>query len=251
MSRILLGPGYFELLKRAGWKTRHLTTLLIAVLAVYVFWLTRFDWSDMHRWNRAFGDASVVLVAAAMMIGPVARLWSKFRVLIPWRRELGVWGVVLAIIHTAIILIGWVNWDFARLFGYEFHPQLDRYVMLQHGFGLANILGIAALVYGVLLALTSNNLSQRILGGAVWKFFQQATYVLWAFIVFHTFFFLFLHFQHFHQPVPKPNWIQWPFVSLVLAVMLLHGAAFCKTWRQDRGRRKRSDERVMSRSVEA
>lgn len=245
MPKNLVGSGYFESLKQAGWKMRHLAVLALAVLAVYGFWIARADWSDMHRWNRAFGDASLVLVAIAMAIGPVAKLWLVTRVLIPWRREFGIWGIVLAAIHTAIILFGWVDWDFARLFGYEFHPQLDRYVMIQHGFGLANIIGIVALFYGLVLASTSNNLSQRFLGGPVWKFFQQSAYVLWALIVIHTAYFLFLHFLHFHQPVPEPNWARWPFVALVAVVLALQALASWKTWRGNQKSRRRQEGRTI------
>ena len=98
------------------WKTRHLLVLLVAGLGTYAFMESRAQWSEMHRWNRAVGDMSLVLVALSMSIGPLARLWAVFRTAIPWRRELGIYGVLLGIIHTIIILVGWVNWDLMRLF---------------------------------------------------------------------------------------------------------------------------------------
>ena len=94
-----------------------------------------------------------------------------------------------------IILGGWVEWNLVCILGYELHSMLLQYVMLQHGFGLANVVGILALVYGTTLALTSNDRSQRYLGGAVWKFLQQGAYVLWALVLLHTVDFLYLHFQ--------------------------------------------------------
>lgn len=196
----------------------------------------------MHRWNRAFGDASLVLIALTMAIGPMTRLWPRARVLVPWRREMGIWGVVLAAVHTVIILDGWIEWDLIRIFGYQMLPMTGEYVMLQHGFGLANAVGIVALVYGIILAATSNDRSQRFLGGAAWKFLQQSAYVLWALIVLHTAYFLYLHFQDFHRPVPEPNWIQWPFAALVAAVALLQGGAFWVTWVAGRRKRARSRE---------
>jgi len=69
-----------------------------------------------------------------------------------------------------------------------------------------------------LLALTSNDWSQKKLGGMVWKFLQQGSYVYWILIVIHTAYFLYLHFQDFHRRVPDPNWIQIPFAILVLLV---------------------------------
>jgi len=221
-----------------GWKTRHLVVLLVAGFGAFAFMETRAEWSEMHRLNRAVGDMSIVLIALSMAFGPLARLWAGFRTIIPWRRELGIYGILLAIIHTLIILFGWVEWDLARLFGYELHPGTGLYVMLQHGFGLANVIGIVGLIYGIILALTSNNWSQRLLGGSAWKFLQQSAYILWMLIVIHTAYFMYLHFQDFHKNVPDPNWAQIPFAGLVVLVTLLQGAAFLKTWKSKQGSRR-------------
>ena len=217
-----------------GWKGRNLSVAILAVIGVLAFAESRSEWSPMHQWNRAIGDMSLVLLSLAMAAGPSARLWSSVRRCLPWRREFGVWGTLLAVVHTVIILEGWVHWDFARLFGYEFHPLLGRYVMLQHGFSLANIVGIVALIYGIVLASSSNDRSQKLLGGSVWKFLQQSAYVLWALIVVHTAYFLYLHFQDFHRQTPDPNWLQTPFAVLVILVAGLQVAAFPKTWRRKR-----------------
>lgn len=220
--------------KVASWRKRHAAVCVLALVLTYLFTELRADWSAMHKWNRAVGDASLLLITVAMTIGPVARLGARFRGFVPWRRELGIWGTLLAIAHTVIILVGWVEWDLIRLFGYEWHPVLQRYVMLLHGFGLANAIGIAALLYACVLALTSNDVSQRFLGGAAWKFLQQGAYVLWALLVLHTAYFLYLHFQDFHRKVPDTNIIQVPFAILVLSVAALQGGAFWLTWRKRR-----------------
>ncbi len=216
------------------WKGRHLLVLAFGVAGALAFAESRSQWSPMHQWNRAVGDMSLVLVALAMAAGPAARLWAQARRLLPWRRELGIWGTVLAGVHTVIILAGWVQWDLVRLFGFQMHPTLAQYVMVQKGFGLGNIMGIAALVYGTVLAVSSNDFSQRFLGGSVWKFLQQSAYVLWALILLHTAYFLYLHFLDFHRPVPEPNWFQKPFIVLVLTVAGLQTAAFVKTWKSRR-----------------
>jgi len=225
---------------KVGWKMRHFLVLLLAGLGTYAFLESRAQWSEMHRWNRAIGDMSVILVALSMSIGPLARLWAPFRVTVPWRRELGIYSVLLAVAHTVIILAGWVEWDLVRLFGYQFNPVSGNYVMVQHGFGLSNVIGIVALVYGIVLALASNDWSQRLLGGSVWKFLQQGAYVLWMLILIHTAYFLYLHFQDYHRAVPDPNWAQIPFIGLVALVTLLQLSAFVKTWRSRRGSRVRS-----------
>ncbi len=218
------------------WWLRHFVVLMLGATFMAVFLDSRAEWSPMHRWNRAFGDVSLVLVAFAMALGPMSRLWRRFTKILPYRRELGIYAVLLALVHSIIILIGWVDVDLMRLIGFEFHPGLERYVMVQQGFGLANLIGVLALLYGAVLALTSNDLSLRWLGTPVWKFVQQGTYVLWWLSVLHTGYFLFMHFLDFHRQTPEPNWFQWPFVGLVGVVLILQVGASSVTWRRGRGR---------------
>jgi methionine sulfoxide reductase heme-binding subunit len=213
------------------WKFRHLAGLALAAALVYLFGALRPEWSPMHRWNRAFGDASLILVALVMCLGPLSRLWRKATMFLPWRRELGIWAFLAGLIHGGFILIGWVNLEWQRLFGLEFHPQFNEYVMFDKGFGFANVIGILALIYGLVLSVTSNDLSQRWLGMSVWKFLQQGAYILWALILYHTAYFLYMHFLDFHRNTPEPNMLQWPFVALVSFVFLLQMAASWRTWR--------------------
>ncbi len=49
-------------------------------------------------------------------------------------------------------------------------------------------------------------------------------------VALHTAYFLYIHFQDFHREVPPPNWLQAPFVVLVLAVAVMRNAAFFRTW---------------------
>jgi sulfoxide reductase heme-binding subunit YedZ len=158
------------------WWERHVLVIFLTTVLMIFFLYSRAEWSAMHRWNRAFGDVSLILVAIAMALGPLSRLRRKTVRSLPYRRELGIYAIVLATIHTIIILVGWVNLDLMRLIGFELHPELQRYVMFDQGFGLANLIGVLALLYGLILAITSNDRSMRVLGSTVWKFVQQGTH---------------------------------------------------------------------------
>jgi len=218
------------------WWVRHLVVISLAAVGTALFLYSRAEWSPMHRWNRAVGDMSLVLLAFAMALGPVSRLWRSSARLLPYRRELGIYAILLALVHATIILIWWVELDLMRLIGFEFHPGLQRYVMVQHGFAIANLVGVLALLYGAVLVATSNDRSMNWLGTPVWKFVQQGTYVLWWLSVVHTGYFLYLHFLDFHRNTPDPNWLQWPFVGLVAVVLILQIAASAATWRKGRPR---------------
>lgn len=169
-----------------NWRFRHLASLALAALLVWAFAVLRTDLSEMHQWNRAFGDASLVMIAVVMALGPFSRLWRRATGALTWRRELGIWGFLAGLVHAGFILFGWVDLEWQRLFGFEFHPQLLRYVMFDKGFGLANVIGILALIYSLVLALTSNDVSQRWLGMSFWKHIQTGAYILWTTLIAHT-----------------------------------------------------------------
>lgn len=217
------------LLFRTAW--RHILVLFAAALLVFLFGELHQYWSPMHRWNKATADASIVLLAVIMALGPAAKLRPTWLRLLPFRRELGIHAVLLALAHTVIILDGWIEWDFARLVGLAFHPGLGSYVMVEHGFGLANLIGVLALAYGFILVATSNDRALRALGGSVWKFVQRGAYVLWALVVVHTAYFLFMHFLDFHRPQPPANPLRWPFVALIALVFALRCVASVRMWR--------------------
>lgn len=214
---------------------RHVVVLVASALLVSVFWLTRLDWDVEMRMWRAFGDAAIVLLFVTLALGPASRLWRPLGRALPWRRETGIWSALTALVHTVLILDGWVKWDFGRLLGYEFVSQLGRVARLEPGFGLANMVGVIALIWALTLAATSSDLAMRYLGAAGWKWLHQGAYVVFYLAVLHTVYFLFMHFTlSFHRMPPPANWFRWPLLAMGAVVMGLQAAAFVKTVRRRR-----------------
>lgn len=212
-----------------GTAKRHIVVIITAAIFVYAFSIVHDQWSPMHRWNRAFGDAALVLLAFTMTLGAAHRLFRPAAKLLPWRRELGIYSVLMACIHTTIIFDGWIEWNFVRLFGFEMHPTDLEYVMLQQGFGLANAIGLLAVGIGLILFLTSSDRAVRLLGAASWKTVQMLAIVLWTLAVVHTAYFLYAHFLSFHRATPVPNPLQIWFAGLVLLVFSLRSVAYVST----------------------
>lgn len=220
---------------------RHLLVAGLGAGLLAGFSYVHGDWSPMHRWNRAFGDVSLFLVALSVGLGPFSRLVRSGSRMLPYRRELGIHACLYAIVHTAIILVGWVEFDLLRLIGFEWHPDLLVYVMLQQGFALANAIGLAALLLVILLAGTSSDLAMRRLGSSGWKFLQMGVMSLWWLAVAHVAYFLFIHFLSFHRSIPEPNPLRLWFVALVVSVLILRGAAYITTIRNQAQRQRRND----------
>jgi sulfoxide reductase heme-binding subunit YedZ len=143
---------------------RHTFVGIVALMFWAVFWFTHLDWDPEIRFWRAVGDASFMLLIFALVIGPMARLWSRTSQLLAWRREAGIWFGLLALGHTLLTLNGWIRWDVARFFGYEFIPELGRTARIEPGFGLANLIGIVALAWALVLTATSSDRASYRLG---------------------------------------------------------------------------------------
>lgn len=226
---------------------RHVAVLIASALTVSAFFLTRMDWDiEMRTW-RAFGDAAIVLLFVTLSLGPAARVWRSLGRALPWRRETGIWSALFALVHTTLIFNGWLRWDWGRLLGYEFVPELGRVARLEPGFGLANVVGVVALIWALMLAATSSDRAVRFLGPAGWKWLHHGAYVVFYLAVLHTAYFLFMHFTlSFHRVPPPENWFRWPLLAMGVAVIGLQAAAFVKTVRgrrTSRGRELALDER--------
>lgn len=179
---------------------RHAVVLAAGGLLLWAFYALRpAALHEVHRWNRAWADASVVLLAAVFLIGPAARIWPRAAAALAWRRELGVWGFVAALVHVAVYAQGAFSWDLARFVQDSEHHgpggvPVGPLDWRRDAWAAGNWIGIAALLYGVLPLATSNDLSQRVLGKA-WKRLQDHGHVLYTLSLLHVFVFWLLVYQ--------------------------------------------------------
>ncbi len=219
---------------RAG-LVRHCWLMLATALLVAMFWASRPEWDPEMRLWRAFGDAAIVLLYVVLALGPAARFSTAVGRMLPWRRQIGIWAATTALVHTLLILNGWVRWDLQRFLGYEFVPQLGREARMEPGFGLANLVGLVAVLWLLALAATSTDRAVRRLGPAGWKWLHTGAYTAFYLSVLHSGYFLFLHYTlSFHRDPPPPNWFRFPLVILGTLVLALQGAAFVATVRRRR-----------------
>ena len=209
---------------------RHASVVASALLLLLIFWASRPEWSPEMRLWRAVGDAAVVLLLASLAIGPLVRLTTAAGPLVSWRRQIGIWAAILAGAHALLILDGWALWSARRLLGYEFVPQLGREARMEPGFGLANLVGLVALAWLLILLATSSDRALRFLGPPGWKWLHNGSYVVFYLVLLHSAYFLFLHYTvSFHRPPAPENWFRWPLLVMGLVVLGLQSAAFWQT----------------------
>lgn len=210
---------------------------LLSLVLVGAFWASRPQWTaDMRLW-RAVGDASIVLLALSLAMGPAGRLVPAVARLSRWRRQLGIWTALTGLVHTVLVLWGWVAFDLGRLMGYEFVPQLGRTARLEPGFGLANLMGLVAMAWLLVLLATSSDRAVRRLGPGVWTWLQGFAHVAFYLAVLHAAYFLYMHYTlSFHRGVPPdPNWFRVPLLVLAGALLALQVASSIRSTRSRAG----------------
>ena len=205
---------------------KHVVLIVITFILMSLFVASRSDMQPMHAWNRAFADVSLIYLAFIILLGSLSRLFTTLSKLIPWRRTIGIWAALTAIAHVFIILNGWIEWNFARLF-FIFTPVGGDWI-IHPGFALANTIGIVGLVYFLLLLATSNDKSEKLLGTKAWKYVQSKATTLYLLVLLHTFYFLCLHFTDY------TNWVRTPFIILVTFILLFQIVGFILTVKREK-----------------
>jgi methionine sulfoxide reductase heme-binding subunit len=209
---------------------RHIVVGLTSSILVYLFLSSRSEWSSMHAWNRAYADVSLLLLFTTIMIGPLSRLNNLFIRFLSWRRELGIWCSIMALLHVYVLLQGWFYWEPIRLIiGVN---QETGQLSFDPGFTLANLVGAVGLAYLILLALISNNYAIKVLGRRSWYYLQKKSGTLYILVVLHTAFFL-VFFR-----LGSYNWVQKPFLVTVTVIFMLQWAVFIRSVYQSKNRRK-------------
>ena len=217
--------------------TRHTIVGLIGAGVIYLFWLSRPEWSSDMRFWRSVGDGSLILLYVTLALGPTASFVPRVGILLPYRREFGIWFGIFAIIHTIIILDGWVQWDVGQFMGYQYIPTIDQTVRMESGFGMANLLGLLAVLIALPLMATSTDWATRALGASAWKFLHYGAYTIFYAVALHTAYFLYIHYtMSFHRTIPDPNWFQIPFAVLTAILITLQIGAFSMTIARHRRR---------------
>ncbi|MEC4888454.1 MAG: hypothetical protein RI101_00200 [Nitrospira sp.] len=137
------------------------------------------------RLSMATAYVGLALIGLSLIIGPLNVLRGRPNpVNTSLRRDIGIWGGIVGLVHTVVGLQVHMAGRFWIYFLYpreESHLIPFRYDL----FGLANYTGLGvALVLGLLLSLSRDAAVKR-LGPQRWKWWQRWNYAGFALIVLH------------------------------------------------------------------
>jgi sulfoxide reductase heme-binding subunit YedZ len=134
----------------------------------------------------ASGYIALALLAATLLIGPLnLALRRRNPVSSYLRRDVGAWTAGASVVHVVVGLQVHGNGqmaDFVDYFVADGSP-------LTNSFGLGNWTGLAATAIALVLLVLSSDLALRKLGAGRWKTVQRLSYLLFALVVAHAFFY--------------------------------------------------------------
>ncbi|MEK7072553.1 MAG: hypothetical protein AAB969_03215, partial [Patescibacteria group bacterium] len=166
------------------------------------------------QWSTAFARASYILLFLVMIIGPLMRFKkptdSGSPLIVPWswRGELGIWFTLMGLAHFIFVLTERPFNSLIRIGG--------------SGFGLANLLGLVALIWATALMITSLNRVIMYLGIMSWKWLHSFTNVVFYLVSAH-----FIYFQFFSTYGNiGPDWFGYMAVTMAGIVIILQLSAF-------------------------
>jgi sulfoxide reductase heme-binding subunit YedZ len=138
----------------------------------------------------ATGYACVGLLVFTLLLGPANLLLRRRNPVSTYlRRDVGIWTAGFSIVHVVFAtLIHTSHGSGLATAVLHFFVGEDRR-LLTNSFGLGNWTGLAALVIVLGLLATSNDAALRRLKAKPWKWIQRLTYILFALIVLHAFFY--------------------------------------------------------------
>ena len=164
---------------------RYVVLVTAAAITTYVTYALVPGATILERLSTATAYASLILLALALIIGPLNVLRAKLNPLSSYlRRDVGIVAGTVALVHVILGLQVHMGGDFIQYFFYRTHNGRVGNLRLD-AFGITNHLGlIATLILLVLLAISSN-VAIRNLGPQLWKTIQRWSYATALFVVVH------------------------------------------------------------------
>lgn len=161
----------------------HLPLFLITVILVGLTFRAVESQDIIFRMSMATAYPGLFLLAATLVIGPLARMFFRSNsISTDFRRDLGLWAAIVSIVHVVFGLQVHMR---GRMWTLFLNENLNFPFIRFDLFGAANYTGIIAVFVLFMLLATSNDWALNKLGKKKWKGLQRWNYGLFAVVLLH------------------------------------------------------------------
>lgn len=162
----------------------YLPLLSIVLVSMLFFFIFRGKRDYITFIAQSTGYISLVIIALSLIIGPVNLIFKKKNLLSTYfRRDIGIIGGVLALIHSGTGL-------FVHLRGKMWLYFLNDHKQIRlDNFGLANYTGLISALLIIILIITSNDKILRRINSRNWKNIQRLSYLMFILVAAHCYFY--------------------------------------------------------------
>ena len=161
-----------------------LTWLVTALTCDSIYGTILMSVDPVQKLNRELGDWALIFLIVTLSVGPLSKILKR-KNLIALRRMLGLLTYFYAVLHLASYIIIDLQLDW-----HEFVKDVTKRNFI--------ILGMTSVVLLTPLALTSNNISLKILGSKSWKKLHYLVYPAAIIAIIH--FFMMIR-ADYHRPI--------------------------------------------------
>ena len=197
-------------------KKHYLPLSILSLFSAFIFY---------EVWNKLdtitfIADAtayiSLILLAASLLTGPI-NLYLKRNnpVSSYFRRDLGIYAGILALIHSLTGLFVHLR---GNMWQYFLIKTEQGYAIRLDDFGWANYTGIISSILILLLLITSNDFSMRKLNPFKWKNIQRLSYFMFLIALLHSI--------YYRIVADNPARIYFLYLPLLVIVLSFQSAGF-------------------------
>jgi sulfoxide reductase heme-binding subunit YedZ len=157
----------------------------IFCLIFYIFWKPTLPLIPFITYTS--GYLSIVLFAVSLLLGPINLILRRKNPISTYiRRDIGIFGGILGIIHS---VVGLFMHFIGKPWLYFVKEVGDNLIIRFDLFGLANYTGLFGALILILLLIISNDYFLGKLKVVKWKNLQRFTYLMFLLVIAHSIFY--------------------------------------------------------------
>lgn len=169
-------------------KIHYLPMLVLSIifcLIFYIFWKPTLPVIPFITYTS--GYLSIFLLAVSLLLGPINLILRRRNPISTYiRRDIGIFGAILGIIHS---VVGLFMHFIGKPWLYFVKEVGDDLIIRFGNFGLANYTGLFGALILILLLIISNDYLLGKLKAVKWKNLQRFTYLMFLLVIAHSIFY--------------------------------------------------------------